>query len=416
MKTGDQAPKTGNVDLQGFSKVGFVELPFPDFAGDVEVRWRAMNGVLQSIIDSYENPRILDIASGGGHDTLYLLERGYDIECNEFDPVFQQQLREKAGAKGLQPKLHAVDWRDFLTTNEFKDGEFDVLFALGNSFPNYLFEAEERHKALKGFWRVLKPGGTLFFDVRNYDYILSQSDDILRDPEQNFRYSYSNTYMNRIIKGFPVEISPGLVKFLYKHYGNHNWADLDLCPAPAARVLRDITNAVGEGMEIELFYDYRPEKDEDYDFVQFAIRKPVEPMDEVIIHTNRLELNGLFPGAQMLVHLRRLEPTNQMRKSIQFHAILVKPEDGLAVVRPWVGGGQRNAGYRDLKATIGSRPYVEGTPEFEVELTKGQPVNWAGLTFDDEFVLRHEEGGSNTFFSGYRVYAIEVVEPSYDGR
>ena len=403
-KVGAPALIGAQADVEGFNHVDFVELPFPDFAGDVETRWQAMNGVLQKVIDSYEDPHILDIASGGGHDTLYLLQRGYRVDCNEFDPLFLKQLREKAAAQGLNPTIYGVDWRDFSESEDLKAQSYDVLFALGNSFPNYLFTSEDRQKALKGFWEVLKPGGTLFFDVRNYDYILGDAENILQDPEHNFRYTYGNTYINKEIEGYPVEIEPERVRMRYKHFGNRNWSELDLCPAPISSVLSDISEALGDQAEVELFYDYQPDKPEHYDFVQFVVRKPVEH----VVRAERLELDTLPPLAQLLIHIKQPYPSGPGARTSMFHAILVDPQKGKAVVRPWVGGGQRNAGYRDAMSTIGTRPYIEDSEPI-VEITGEEEVNWGGLTFGDELVIRNEEGANTTFFTAFQVDAVEVA-------
>lgn len=185
---------TGSIDVRGFTEVPFVELPFTDFAGDVEPRWQRMNGLLDRILNNYHEPKILDVATGGGQDTVSLIQRGYDVTANEVDELFAARLHAKSEAAKVAPKVLNLDWRDFMASPELGDEEFDVLFALGNSFPNYLFKAEERKIALQGFWRLLKSGGTLFFDTRNYDYMLENADAILEDPERNFDYSYNNTY------------------------------------------------------------------------------------------------------------------------------------------------------------------------------------------------------------------------------
>jgi hypothetical protein len=149
-----------------------------------------------------------------------------------------------------------------------------VVFALGNSFPNYLFKESERERSLKGFWRVLKPGGTLFFDTRNYDYIVGQAAEILKDPEHNYRYSYQTTYTNRDIAAFPIEITPRKVRLQYKHYAKKRSTYLDLCPATTPGVTNLIKTVLGEGVDLKIYYDYQTAKPEHYDFVQYVLTKP----------------------------------------------------------------------------------------------------------------------------------------------
>lgn len=55
------------------------------------------------------------------------------------------------------------------------DGGFDAVICLGNSFAHLpdLTGDQENHKiAIKNFHDILKPGGLLFIDHRNYDAIL----------------------------------------------------------------------------------------------------------------------------------------------------------------------------------------------------------------------------------------------------
>src|SRR5258708_7841112 len=117
-----------NVDLKGFKEVPFPEIPFSDFHGDVDTRWQQMNGVLLQIIDSYKQPIILDAASGGGHDSIYLLQRGYDVTSNEIDDFFASDFKARAAKAAVKLQLLGIDWRDFLTSEQLKPNEFDVVF------------------------------------------------------------------------------------------------------------------------------------------------------------------------------------------------------------------------------------------------------------------------------------------------
>jgi len=52
---------------------------------------------------------------------------------------------------------------------------FDALMCLGNSFahlPDFVGDQRDQRQAIAKFAKVLKPGGLLIIDHRNYDYIL----------------------------------------------------------------------------------------------------------------------------------------------------------------------------------------------------------------------------------------------------
>lgn len=120
--------------------------------------------------------------------------------------------------------------------------------------------------------------------------------------------------------------------------------------------------------------------------------------ETVIVPTDRLELSEFQDGQQILIHLS---------DASMFHAIIVDPEAGVAVVRPWVGGGQANAGSGDEKSIVGTRKF-EGSAESHTELAADQEVEWGGLTFDDELVLKSDEGGDNILFTGQSVVFVQA--------
>merc|ERR1719429_850072 len=67
---------------------------------------------------------------------------------------------------------------------------FDAIICMGNSFPNLMDEEGDLRNqkiAIKNFYDMLKPGGILIIDHRNYDYILKHG----KSPNKNIYYNSS---------------------------------------------------------------------------------------------------------------------------------------------------------------------------------------------------------------------------------
>ena len=72
-----------------------------------------------------------------------------------------------------------------------------------------------------------------------------------------------------------------------------------------------------------------------------------------------------------------------------FIALIVDPQKGQAIVRLAVIG-QRGAGYRDAKSTLGSCPFQEGK-KTHVSKKANPEIKWGELVFGDELVLRNDD-------------------------
>lgn len=261
------------IDLAGYTKRSLTKLPLLDFVDDGSGnRWFQMGGLLHDALKKYRNPRILDLAMGTGQDSISLLKEGFNIESNDIDEDGIKIAKELAKEANVELHLHRIDWKDFLKTNEFPSESFDLVFSLGNSFPNYMLNKDQRIDALRGFWRILKRGGTLVFDTRNFDYIFENKDEILKNPEKNFNFGYRSTYVNHQVKGFPVEVSENRLHYIWKHYKNKTWAELDLWPATIRSVQSLIRETLGD-VPVRMYYDYQVEKPHQFDFVQYVVTK-----------------------------------------------------------------------------------------------------------------------------------------------
>merc|ERR1712059_221919 len=67
---------------------------------------------------------------------------------------------------------------------------FDAIICMGNSFPNLMDDhgdMRDQKTAIGQFYDLLKPGGILIIDHRNYDYILKNG----KSPNKNIYYNSS---------------------------------------------------------------------------------------------------------------------------------------------------------------------------------------------------------------------------------
>jgi len=213
------------------------------------------------------------LAVGGGTDAILLFKKGYNVVGNDKDIYLSSVATKKARKEGFDLKIINEDWVNILESSQYNSNEFDFAYILGNSFPNYLFKEEDREISLKGFWRILKSGGVLFFDTRNFDYMLNNRGSILKDPENNFKYNGVCTYLKSDdYKSFPVIIEDQLIHWCSKNYPTKRYGCLDLWPATEERVKEDIRHALGE-VDVEIYYDYSKTKPRHYDFVQYKLTK-----------------------------------------------------------------------------------------------------------------------------------------------
>jgi len=83
----------------------------------------------------------------------------------------QHGYEEFGSAYGKGIGIVIENWLDLKEKVTYQPNSFDVITCLGNSL-TYLFREKEHKKTLSAFYEILKPGGTLLIDQRNYDAIV----------------------------------------------------------------------------------------------------------------------------------------------------------------------------------------------------------------------------------------------------
>ncbi|CAK9297377.1 unnamed protein product [Gordionus sp. m RMFG-2023] len=142
--------------------------------------------------------RILDVACGNGIDSIMLLENGFDVvSIDASDKMLKPALKTRwSRRKENAFDNWAIEEANWLTLKDDLENlgyetNFDAVICLGNSFahlPDLGNHQEEQRTALKNFRDVLRPGGSLIIDHRNYDYILKSG----KCPCRNIYYNSKN--------------------------------------------------------------------------------------------------------------------------------------------------------------------------------------------------------------------------------
>lgn len=116
-------------------------------------------------------PSVLDAACGTGQHALALAAHGYKAAGADLSPAMIERARQNAAERRLPVRFDVAGFGELGET--FRRDSFDLLLCLGNSLP-HIPDQKGLALALTDFASVLKPGGLLLLQNRNYDQVLKQ--------------------------------------------------------------------------------------------------------------------------------------------------------------------------------------------------------------------------------------------------
>jgi len=116
-------------------------------------------------------PRVLDAACGTGQHALALASLGYPVAGADLSPGMIERARANALERDLNLRFAVAGFGELAA--EFGEESFDALLCLGNSLP-HLLDEDALEWALADFAAVLRPGGVLIVQNRNFDQVLAQ--------------------------------------------------------------------------------------------------------------------------------------------------------------------------------------------------------------------------------------------------
>jgi glycine/sarcosine N-methyltransferase len=114
--------------------------------------------------------RILDAACGTGMHALALAQRGYDVTGADLSVGMVERAQENSASVGCDLRFVVAGFGKLATK---VGNDFDALLCLGNSLPHVL-TAETLQATLTDFTAVLRPGGLLLIQNRNFDAVMAR--------------------------------------------------------------------------------------------------------------------------------------------------------------------------------------------------------------------------------------------------
>ncbi len=123
--------------------------------------------VKRSLMEPYQNKKILDIGCGTGDLVLGLWKEGFAVTGIDSD----QAMIQKAANKTTDNPVFftQMDMKDM--TGHFTPSSFDTVLCFGNTLV-HLAGMKEIEKVCKEVKSILKPNGKFLIQILNYEYIV----------------------------------------------------------------------------------------------------------------------------------------------------------------------------------------------------------------------------------------------------
>ncbi|KAG5857972.1 glycine N-methyltransferase [Anguilla anguilla] len=150
------------------------------YIGDTRSRTEEYRSWVVSLLKKHGCQRILDVACGTGVDSIMLVEEGFKlVSVDASDKMLKYALKARWDRRKEpafdQWVIEEANWLTLSEDVEKPGNGFDAVICLGNSFahlPDFKGDQSDQKLALQNIASMVKPGGVLIIDHRNYDYIL----------------------------------------------------------------------------------------------------------------------------------------------------------------------------------------------------------------------------------------------------
>lgn len=132
-----------------------------------EARYKGFQKHWETILSGKNIHTFLDVSIGSGSVTIPVLELGIRLSGSDLSEAMLDRCRKKIAARNFEADLRVSDFRQL--TDHFTE-HFDCVASTGNSLA-YVTN-EEILTVLEQMDALVHPGGYLYLDLRNWDYVV----------------------------------------------------------------------------------------------------------------------------------------------------------------------------------------------------------------------------------------------------
>jgi len=244
------------------------------YIGDTETRTSTYKTFLIDALTERGCVNVLDAACGTGIDSVMLLEAGFTVSsADASDKMLKSAYKTRWDRRKeeIMDKwvIYEANWLHLMEDiEEAPEGGFDAIVCMGNSFahlPDPSPDQRDHQLAIQNFYNLLKPGGFLIIDHRNYDYILDHG----QAPAKNIYYNsnhikdvktsvlYVNNRASMVTLDYEMDVSS-----IYGERGDYdpsmNHFRLSYYPHRVKQFTRLLKQSFGSLAEHTLFADFKP--------------------------------------------------------------------------------------------------------------------------------------------------------------
>ncbi|MFH1085207.1 MAG: class I SAM-dependent methyltransferase [Chloroflexota bacterium] len=152
---------------------------YDDFSQDYDrfVDWGARLAFelpfVQARLREHGAQRVLDVACGTGQHALALARAGYAVTAADLSGAMVARARANAAAAQVPLDVRQLGFGELAHGLGAQAALFDAILCLGNSLPHVLTE-DNLLATLSDMAAVLRPGGLLILQQRNWDRVLAR--------------------------------------------------------------------------------------------------------------------------------------------------------------------------------------------------------------------------------------------------